>query len=236
MNTTSEILVWNQPARHVQDMLDFIGKTDVFKSTISEPDQDWNPDPALTTHPVEKGQGVMANSHDTSTREDWKAIPGFVGSFEASTHGRIKALRRHAGTRWYDERIMHPSQPERYLKVNLSFLGRVHQRKVHQLILETFVGPCPEGLECLHNDGNKLNNHLSNLAWGTAKENGEDRVRHGRIRSGERHHNAKLTKSKVEEARAMHANGTPGTKIANTLSVGLSAIYSMLNGKTWRRV
>ena len=42
---------------------------------------------------------------------------------------------------------------------------------VHRLVLVTFVGPRPEGMECLHLDGDPGNNNLPNLRWGTHKEN-----------------------------------------------------------------
>jgi hypothetical protein len=58
--------------------------------------------------------------------------------------------------------------------------GPRRRRYTHGLVLETFVGPRPVGQECLHDDGDPLNNHLSNLRWGTHAENMADRVRHGR--------------------------------------------------------
>lgn len=50
--------------------------------------------------------------------------------------------------------------------------------QVHKLVLLAFVGPKPEGMQCRHLDGNKVNNHISNLVWGTASENALDRIRH----------------------------------------------------------
>jgi len=47
------------------------------------------------------------------------------------------------------------------------------------MVLEAFVGPCPEGMECCHRDGNPANNHVGNLYWGTRSENLYDAVRHG---------------------------------------------------------
>ena len=50
---------------------------------------------------------------------------------------------------------------------------------VHVLVLSTFVGPRPDGMEVRHLDGNSLNNSLENLAWGTHKENTQDAFVHG---------------------------------------------------------
>src|SRR5699024_6464865 len=51
---------------------------------------------------------------------------------------------------------------------------------VHRLVLEAFVGPCPDGMEACHWDDDKTNNHVSNLRWATQSDNMHDRVRNGR--------------------------------------------------------
>jgi HNH endonuclease len=42
---------------------------------------------------------------------------------------------------------------------------------VHILMLETFIGPRPEGMLALHCDDDPLHCVLSNLKWGTPSEN-----------------------------------------------------------------
>lgn len=53
---------------------------------------------------------------------------------------------------------------------------------VHRLVLRAFVGACPPGQVCRHLNGDKKDNRLSNLAWGTLLENRQDRTRHDRER------------------------------------------------------
>lgn len=55
-------------------------------------------------------------------------------------------------------------------------------RYAHRLVLETFVGPCPEGMQCRHLDGVGTNNDVANLRWGTASENRRDDWGPGRVR------------------------------------------------------
>lgn len=42
---------------------------------------------------------------------------------------------------------------------------------VHRLVLETFVGQCPEGMECDHVNRDRSDNRLQNLRWVPHKEN-----------------------------------------------------------------
>lgn len=80
---------------------------------------------------------------------------------------------------------------KQYWTVSLSDFGKPRQswtkRRVHLLVLETFVGPRPHGMFGCHNDGDKDNNRLENLRWDTASNNSYDTVRHGR------HHQTKKT-------------------------------------------
>ena len=59
--------------------------------------------------------------------------------------------------------------------------GRFKAFKVHQAVLMAWVGPRPAGMLCRHLDGNKWNNRLDNLAWGTPRENTDDAIRLGEI-------------------------------------------------------
>jgi hypothetical protein len=73
-----------------------------------------------------------------------------------------------------------------YPRVGLTIDGKLKFFLVHRLFLEVFIGPCPPGMECLHRDGDSSNCSLSNLRWGTPKENVADSIRHGTFK-GVRH-------------------------------------------------
>lgn len=47
--------------------------------------------------------------------------------------------------------------------------------RVHHLVLETFVGMCPPGMQCDHINRNRTDNRLENLRWVTPKENSRNR-------------------------------------------------------------
>lgn len=66
-----------------------------------------------------------------------------------------------------------------YYVITLRIGGKRKTANVHRLLAETFILNPDNKPHVLHKDGNPLNNSLSNLYWGTAKENHEDAVRHG---------------------------------------------------------
>lgn len=63
--------------------------------------------------------------------------------------------------------------------------GRQKGKYLHHLVLEAFDGPCPEGLEARHLDGNASSPALNDttgkrrLIWGTSSDNKYDEVQHG---------------------------------------------------------
>ncbi len=68
-----------------------------------------------------------------------------------------------------------------YITVKIySISPQSRTRRVHQLVLETFVGPCPEGHVAHHKNGIKTDNRLANLEWTTISENALAYHRKGR--------------------------------------------------------
>jgi hypothetical protein len=95
----------------------------------------------------------------------------------------------------------------KYLLTRLFKNGKRKSRRLHRVILLAFAGSCPQGMEACHNDGNKANNALSNLRWDTRAGNTRDKIRHGSMPRGQKHHKAKLTDATVREARERYAKG-----------------------------
>lgn len=124
----------------------------------------------------------------TPEQEKWVPVVGWEGLYEVSDHGRVRSLDRMvttSGTRPYTYfkagRMLRLSPVTRnhYPTVPLSRDGVTVTTYVHRLVLEAFVGPCPEGMRCCHWDDVGSNNHLSNLRWDTQVNNGLDMTRNG---------------------------------------------------------
>ncbi len=107
------------------------------------------------------------------------------------------------------------------------------RRFAHQVIAEVFIGPCPKGMEVLHKDGTRNNNSVSNLRYGTRKDNCEDTVRHGRSTKWEKQNTAKLKLADIPKIYDMFENGMHIQEIADQLNVQRTNIYFILIGHTW---
>lgn len=123
-----------------------------------------------------------------------------------------------------------------YFWTRLIINGRSVNLSVHQLVLEHFVGPCPEGMEARHLDGSKINNAKANLAWGTPQENADDKRRHGTVQKGSEASNAKLTESQVLEIKARRQRGEKLRIIAADFGVHNATISRICTGNQWVHV
>lgn len=114
-----------------------------------------------------------------ATHEEWRPVPGYEGSYEVSNLGRVKSLARLGKNgQSIRERLLkpQPGTPRPYPYVTL---GHSDKRRIHRLVLEAFVGPCPPGTEVLHANDDPTDNRLENLRWDLRSENIRDRVRNG---------------------------------------------------------
>lgn len=174
--------------------------------------------------------------------EQWGTLPDFVG-YEVSTHGQVRTYRKQNGRGYLEQPRLMPPNPtvgKPYLRVRLAAPdGRYVDKPIHQLVLLTFVGPRPyPEYDSCHDDGNAENNFLTNLYWGTKKENAEDRVRHSTQVRGVKVSLAKLTDSQVAEIKQALPTWKKGMgkQFAEKFGVGNTAISCIKHGLTWNHV
>ncbi len=142
-------------------------------------------------------------------------------------------VRYVLGEHWKPLKPM-PSGKSGYLEVQLRKDGHGYHRLVHRLVLEAFVGPCPEGMECRHLDGKPGNCWLDNLEWATPKVNQADRLRHGTDVRGEKNGHAVLTNQQAAEIRRMNKICNNKSEIARVFKTTRSVVSKLLLGKTYR--
>lgn len=118
--------------------------------------------------------------------ERWLPVVGFEHRYSVSDQGQVQACAYQAKTRYGDacqrpSKILNGRRTKKgYIIVGLTEPGgKCVQKRIHRLVLDAFVGPCPEGMECCHGPGGPSDNRLVNLRWDTREENARDTVRHG---------------------------------------------------------
>lgn len=107
---------------------------------------------------------------------------------------------------------------------------------VHLLIAMAFHGPCPEGMECRHKDGNSQNNQSSNLAWATHIENENDKLLHGTRVIGSRHGRSRLMEDQVREIRSLLLEGKTIVSLAARYDVCYGTIYGIATRRFWKHI
>lgn len=122
-----------------------------------------------------------------------------------------------------------------YLEVKITYdNGYVATRKVHQLVLEAFVGPCPEYMEVCHINGIKTDNRLSNLTYGTKSENFKTRLIGTK---GEKHGMSILTEKDVLEIRRLgEETDLTQKEIGDLFGVDRGTVSKIICRTTWKHI
>lgn len=170
-------------------------------------------------------------------REIWKPVVGFEDIYSVSNLGRVRRDRPENNT--FAGRILRPDFPAGYAQYTLYKEGVRFRFKAHQLVASAFIGPCPEGKQINHKDGNKQHNWPSNLEYVTGLENHQHAALNGLKARGENTRKSKLTNAKVRFIRLHHK---PYHKefgllpLSKRFDVSRTTITSALLGKTWGHV
>lgn len=165
----------------------------------------------------------------------WRTVPGYP-AYEVSVDGVVRRCQGFRCRRAH--RVLVPFiRPNGYAQVILYRDGRRRRFGVHQLVALAFLGPKPSPqYEVAHLDGQRLNNHVSNLAWLLHSENERHKDLHGTRLRGSQIGNAKLTEAQVVLIRQALAVGIRQCVLAQAYGVSDSTVSLIARAKTWRHV
>jgi len=168
-------------------------------------------------------------SADLLRPELWLPVPEFEDVYEVSNHGRVRNIATG--------HVLRAAKNRGYHHVALCRGGEHRTTYIHVLVLRAFCGAPPfAGAYACHNDGNPGNNHLTNLRWGTAKDNARDRARHGNQPFGTGVRRAKLNEQAVRDMREAYRNGKSTWALAKELGLSTHTTWCAVTGKTWKHV
>lgn len=124
-----------------------------------------------------------------------------------------------------------------YKLIGVKLAGKTRNFYIHRLVVAEWCGGFPgERTQTRHLDGNRANNHFSNLMAGTVVENEADKERHGRRLQGEDCAHAKLTEDDVINIFNLYGSGTKPRTIAESFGINRDYVRLIVNRKRWAHV
>jgi hypothetical protein len=179
---------------------------------------------------------------DQILQEEWRPVVGWEGFYAVSTFGRVLSLdrvitKRNGDTRRVRSRmlVLHLNK-NGYLTVCLKRPDKQSVVSVHALVLQSFVGPCPTGLEACHGKGGKHDNSLANLRWDTKQANESDKIADGAVLQGGDHPRARLTEDKVRQIRKMREDGFQFNEIAAVFDITPAHAHRIFHRVSWGHI
>ena len=164
----------------------------------------------------------------------WKSIDRFP-CYEVSSEGQVRRSVGGQGAKAGKVLTWHTLTSTGYPDVRMTTDGKSVAIPVHRLVAWAFLGPRPEGMQIRHLDGNKMNCRVENLAYGSAKENGQDKVAHGTSTKGTKNPKVKLT-----EEQALQVFKSKGIvsaeEIAAIFCINESTVHRIWRGIYWTHI
>ena len=158
-----------------------------------------------------------------------KDLLGYEELYSIDENGNVYSKRSWRGIK---NRILIPSKNEYgYLRVFLTKNKETKGITLHKLMATTFLGARESNMQVRHLDGNKENNKLSNLCYGTALENAKDRRNHLKTARGEKIGTSKLSNIDVEDIRNSKLSQKELSKIYNVSIANISLILNFKSRK-----
>ena len=182
---------------------------------------------------------------DPNSTEKWLPVVGYEGLYEVSDQGRIRSVDRFiirsgkwkGHKYWLKGRLLLFMNNKGYSRVGLRKNNKQKPHHVHRLVLESFLGPCPTGMECRHfPDNDRSNNNLCNLSWSTRKQNQADKNIHGTQLIGEKNSQSKFKRRDIELMFSLRAEGSLLKDIAKQFDTDMSYVCKILNGRQWKHI
>lgn len=177
----------------------------------------------------------------------WIKIKSTNYRYEVNENGQVRMCETrvknniNGGTRKVGGKILSPkTKSNGYKEVNLSVSpGKSKSFYVHRLVAECFLGGIEKGLEVNHKDGDKSNNHKSNLEIVTPSENMKHAYKKGFNKPprmiGSKHKKSKITEKDVLYIRE-NKDGLTQKELGDKYGLKQSTVSNIVLRQTWKHI
>lgn len=186
---------------------------------------------------------MMSKHWRPRAEERWRPIGDYEGWYEVSNQGRVRSLDRITRTQSLPMRARgkilkaHLTRGREYVTLYRDAHTKPAKAQVHRLVAAAFIGPCPDGRQVNHIDGDPTNNAITNLEYVTPKENCHHAWATGLAQHrGSRHHMARLTEEDIPIIRQELSHGASPKALGRQYGVTHSAIIAIRKGRSWAHI
>ncbi len=179
--------------------------------------------------------GSKPNAPGVFTPGEWRSCPGYEGLYAVSIEGRVKRVARGPNTCPGKVKKLQRAPTRQRWTVKLHKNGTGQRVDVAPLVCKAFHGPAPSHKHRVgHKDGNRCNDHASNLCWELPDATVRRSYSLGKInRNGPHNGRAKLNRASVKEIRGLQGHCT-AAEIAQRHEVSEWTVRAIWEGKRWK--
>jgi WD40 repeat protein len=169
--------------------------------------------------------------------EMWLPVPDTNNSYQVSNYGRVKSFVINK----VEGKLLNPSFRNGSKRVEIVSENYKREEFVHKLVAKTWISkPSDDHNYVIHLDGNRKNNHVSNLEWHT-----EESIKAKRREIRQRNFNPKrkklITNSKLKESdirllKSMLQKGVFQSEIAKMFCISEMQVTRIKRGENWGHI
>lgn len=184
------------------------------------------------TKPLKPGRDVALEP--CCADERWMPLPHFEDSYEVSSCGRFWSIPR-----WIEAsdglvygvggKLLSAQRKSDSYRIVLGHKEKSINVVLSRVVLELFFGPAAPGEDAKLTDPER-GCHLHNLRWAYPTDWSQELVADGRLRSGERHQNAKLSDDEADLIRSAARHGVKQRDLAGHFKVSEALVSLIVNG------
>ncbi len=176
---------------------------------------------------------------------EWRPVIGYEEYYLVSEDGQIKTRERACNIHHNSKMIRRPKflrvyeHPSGYNVVTLYKNRKRTLCGVHRLVAMAFVENAENKPQVNHKDGDRRNNHYSNLEWVTNYENQQHAIFNGLVRyvKGDEHGCSKTNSNDVKKMRELYKTGKYSWRELGTMfGLTKSHVGQIIRRLTWRHV